>query len=544
MAPEQAAGKTREVGPQADLYALGAILYDLLTGRPPFRGTTALDTIQMVQTAEPIPPSRLQPSVPRDLQTICLKCLEKDPSKRYAGAAALADDLRAFIEGRPIQARPTTAIERAWKWARRKPALAGLVALAVLTPLVVAAVSLGFTLHLAGLNRQISDQNDDLEEKRLALEDSNTTLEARGVQLEARRVQLEAKRAELEKSQSSLQTAVKDLRDRQERLEKALAGEQTAKEDAQGSFLEAQTASDDLLNLARVELRRPGSEKIRQVILRRAVAMCKRFTARPGDYPVARLRAARAHRLTGDLEVALNSTADAITNYDAAMGFYDGLLREGDKAALSNVDYRAESLDLAVQLWGALVRTNEARSHEVLRDTLARIDALDAPTRARPEYLRPHALLVGNRGLLHQLSGELAAARKDYDQAITWLGTLVARPECALERGAAARPPRLAHESDRRRPGGGPQGLRRGDPLAPQDGRASRRPDDRRRTRPGPIASMRGWRRRAATWRGRGSRTRTRSICCRSSTSARRWSPTTPTCSPSRGANSARTCSA
>ena len=427
MAPEQAAGKTRQVGPSADLYSLGAIFYDLLTGRPPFRGTTVLDTIQMVQTAEPVPPRRLQPGVPADLQTICLKCLEKDPHRRYPGAKALAEDLRAYLDGRPIQARPTTALERGWKWARRKPALAGLVALAVLTPLVVAGVSLGFSLHLAGLNTQISEQNDALGEKTTALEDSNTTLEAQKVQLEARKV-------ELENSQTKLQTALQDLQERQNKLEKALSGEQSAKEDAQTSFLEAQVASDDLLNLARVELRKPGSEKMRQTILRRAVSMCKRFTARPGDYPVARLRAARAHRLTGDLEVALNETPAAIANYDTSMGLYDGLIREGDKAAVSGVDYRAESLELSVQLWAALVRTNDARAPALLRDTLARVEALDDATRARPEYRRPHAILVGNRGLLHQLGGDLVAARRDYDRAIAWLGTLADRPDSALER--------------------------------------------------------------------------------------------------------------
>ena len=419
MAPEQAQGKTRQVGPRADLYALGAILYDLLTGRPPFRGTTALDTIQMVQTAEPIPPSRLQPGVPADLQTICLKCLEKDPAKRYAGAAALAEDLRAFIEGRPIQARPTTALERAWKWARRKPALAGLLGLAILAPLVVAAVSLGFTLHLAGLNDQITRQNDDLEGKTTALKESNSTLVTQKGQLEIK--------------QKELAKAFGDLEERQEKLRTALAGEQAAKREAQRSSFEAQEAIADLIKLARVELRRPGSEGVRRIILQRAVTMCKQLTERPGDYPAARLGAARARRLTGDLEVSLNELPAAIRNYDSAAGLYAGLIRDGEKSAVDNVDFRSESLDLAVQLWAALVRTNAPRAKAVLDDTLAHLTGLDDSISQRPEYRRPHAILIGNRGLVRQLAGDLSLARKDYDQAIDWLATLTG-PEAKLER--------------------------------------------------------------------------------------------------------------
>src|SRR5262249_32093719 len=122
MAPEQAAGQTLLVGPAADVYSLGAVFYDLLTGSPPLRGTTIVDTLKMVQHRDPLPPRQLQPSIPIDVQTICLKCLSKDPSRRYATAAELADDLRRFLEGRPIAARPTPAWERLWKWARRRPA--------------------------------------------------------------------------------------------------------------------------------------------------------------------------------------------------------------------------------------------------------------------------------------------------------------------------------------------------------------------------------------------------------------------------------------
>ncbi len=154
MAPEQAEGKTKDVGPLADVYALGAILYELLTGGPPFRGTTALEIIDQVKNTEPVPPSRLVPGLPRDVETIALKCLQKEPGKRYESATALAEDLKRFIEGRPIVARPVPFWERGWRWTRRNPWLAGATgstAAALLLALALAILS-------ADQNARIADE--------------------------------------------------------------------------------------------------------------------------------------------------------------------------------------------------------------------------------------------------------------------------------------------------------------------------------------------------------------------------------------------------
>jgi WD40 repeat protein len=154
MAPEQAQGRTRAIGPAADGYAVGVVLYEMLTGRPPFLGANLMDTLQQVINEEPLPPRRLQPTLPRDLETICLKALAKTPGSRYATACGMAEDLRRYLKGEPIQARPVGRVEKAWRWCRRNPMVAGLVA-AVATLLV--AVAGGATIAAVWFDRVAED---------------------------------------------------------------------------------------------------------------------------------------------------------------------------------------------------------------------------------------------------------------------------------------------------------------------------------------------------------------------------------------------------
>jgi hypothetical protein len=153
MAPEQAGGRSRDIGPATDVYALGAVLYRLLTGRPPFRADTPLDTLLLVIEQDPVPVRQLNPKVPRDLETICLKCLAKEPGSRYASAAALADDLSRFRDGEAIAARPPGLLWHADRWVRGHQVLVlAWVAGAAFLAVLVGLLGLPRQLVLGGVN--------------------------------------------------------------------------------------------------------------------------------------------------------------------------------------------------------------------------------------------------------------------------------------------------------------------------------------------------------------------------------------------------------
>jgi serine/threonine protein kinase/WD40 repeat protein len=166
MAPEQARVRAGGVGPAADIYALGAILYEMLTGRPPFDAESQAETIVQVLNEEPLSPARLRPRLPRDLVTICLKCLEKAPRRRYATAQDLAEDLRRFQAGEPILARPVGLAERCYRWCRRRPSVAALLALSALLTVALVATVLDYQARLraalATTEKRAEDERKEL----------------------------------------------------------------------------------------------------------------------------------------------------------------------------------------------------------------------------------------------------------------------------------------------------------------------------------------------------------------------------------------------
>lgn len=175
MAPEQAFGHSKHVGPSADIYALGAILYECLTGRPPFKGATVADTLEQVRTMEPISARAFAKEVPADLETICLHCLHKDPQRRYGTAEALAEDLRRYRDGQPISVRPVANFERGWRWCRRNPYLASAIAAVIALVCVTIGILVYDNIKTNALNAKI------VAETKLAKERQHQSMLALGL---------------------------------------------------------------------------------------------------------------------------------------------------------------------------------------------------------------------------------------------------------------------------------------------------------------------------------------------------------------------------
>ena len=415
MPPEQAGGNRGEVGPAADVYALGATLYALVTGRPPFQAATAMDTVLQVIGEEPVPPRRLNPGVPRDVETICLKCLEKEPARRYAAAADLADELRRYLDGKPILARPVGPAERAWRWSKRNRLAASLLTVvAVLT----AAGTATITVLWLRAERSHHEAVTAGEQTRRALGEAV----AAGERADRARDEAVAAGHRAEASAATARRAVSDYLDRitenpqlkrpgliglrRDLLTHALSYyEGFLRESASDPMLRAETALAQ--RRAATILLELGDTNRAIEAARRAVELFEPLARDRPDSVEDRHQLAHSLQALADALRATRQVDEALAAYRRAAGIREELLR----AEPGNIDY---ALDLATtwsnlgELLGDLGRKEEsaailARDRTHLEDLVRRV----------PDDVGPRNLLAG---VLHSL-GNQAADRGRFDEA-------------------------------------------------------------------------------------------------------------------------------
>ena len=368
MAPEQAAGKRKEIGTAVDVYALGAILYETLTGRPPFRAESSLETLQQVLVDEPVPPRRLQPRAPRDLELIALKCLRKRPRDRYPDAEALADDLRRFRSNEPVRARPAPPWERAAKWARRRPAAAALLLAAVLA---VIALLAGAWWHDA---------------------------------------QLRAERDETERQKTEAQTQ----RDEAERRKKE-AEDQGEK--ARDRFRRARDAVDAMVQAANRLYGDPKAEAVRTELLNKSLTFYDGLLDVEGDDPELRRDAARAYRQKGNVENLLGHGPEAEDAYRRAAEMQKKLVEEFPHEPDHRNDLATTYNDL-----GTLLQTTgrpDAEVEEAYQSAAKWGDPLVTEFPDRADYRQGVATIHNNLGQLRSRQRRLEDARTEHNRALT-----------------------------------------------------------------------------------------------------------------------------
>jgi tetratricopeptide (TPR) repeat protein len=296
MPPEQATGRSADIGPQSDVYALGAILYELWTGRPPFQGESPFDIIQQVQWQEPLSPGRLRPGMPRDLETICCKCLEKEPRHRYATAGELAADLRHCLANEPIRARPIGTHGRIWRWCRRNPLPASLIAaIGLLLPAALVVVS-ALYFHATS----------------------------------------EANRADGLATRNGIER------------DKAVANYQRARAVVQRLSRLGNELSD-----------RPGLDRAQALVYEEVLQHCLTFLTESSDDPTIRLDTCRAWRQVGRVRMNFGKAPEAIAAFDHEAELLDTLIAEDPNNRALRIDralnefWRGHSLRQTGQLTSA-----------------------------------------------------------------------------------------------------------------------------------------------------------------------------------------------
>jgi serine/threonine protein kinase len=362
MAPEQASGVTKQVGPAADVYALGAILYEMLTGRPPFRAENSMETVRQVLVEEPLPPRRLQPRAARDLETICLKCLEKEPRKRYRSAAALADDLQRFLAGEPIQARPAGVGERLVKWVRRHPAVAAVVGISSLAVLAVLGIVLRYSFQLKSTNQKLEDTNEILAGKNKELGDANQKQEKLNLALKNSLAEIKREK----------EHTIRNLR---------TTGD---------SFLDLSRFVDELLESL------PQAEQARRALMKKLLAKLEVFLQdQPTDPELRRIKAVAALE-AGWIQEMLGQFGDAQDLFRLATDILEKLAAQFPR----NVGFQAHLARAYNSMAGLLSKEDQpAEAEKKYQDALRQLNKVISASQ-RGEYRQWLGVFYNNLALL------------------------------------------------------------------------------------------------------------------------------------------------
>jgi serine/threonine protein kinase len=409
MSPEQAHGEVAALGPLCDLYSLGAILYELLTGRPPFQSASILETLDQVRNREPVPIHHLQPNVPPDLETICLKCLQKEAAKRYVNCGELADDLARYLAGHPILARPISGPERFWRWCRRNPRIAGLTAASVLFLVCTAVVSTWAAIAMSAKNTEIAGQNTEIAAQNTVIKLEKEEAEiARKVAVAAEKVAAENSKLASEQAAVALSTLQKliakvqndygltstpeTLEFKRSMLQTALEGAQQVSKRGEGSTSVEATQAAAHMQLG-VMFKQLGKSKEAMAEFRRVYEIAKaRVDIKKGtDASRRNLAAALLMLAEMDKELDRNMQA-ALTHIKESLALFEDI----DRNPKSD-----EDTQVVMSLTGPAVQAGiDAKKKSDLKDGWAEVNTrvgvtylrLGAPVQAIPYFRKSLAI--------------------------------------------------------------------------------------------------------------------------------------------------------